>query len=66
MKWLEARDWMRQPDFVGNEVLNVGTLLQYARDFQKDERCRPAVRTLLDWMTAHHLNAQTGLWGGST
>jgi hypothetical protein len=63
VKWLEARDWERQPDFVGNEVLNVGTLLQYARDFQKDERCRPAMRVLLDWMTAHHLNAQTGLWG---
>jgi hypothetical protein len=63
VKWLETRDWERQPDFVGNEVLNVGTLLQYARDFQKNERCRPAMRELLDWMTAHHLNAQTGLWG---
>jgi len=63
VKWLEARDWERQPDFVGNEVLNVGTLLQYARDFQKNERCRPAMRELLDWMAAHHLNAQTGLWG---
>lgn len=63
VKWLETRDWERQPDFVGNEVLNVGTLLQYARDFQQDERCRPAVRTLLDWMTTHHMSAQTGLWG---
>ncbi len=63
VKWLEARDWEKKPDFVGNEVLNVGTLLQYARDFQKDERCRPAMRELLDWMTAHHLSAQTGLWG---
>ena len=63
VKWLETRDWERQPDFVGNEVLNVGTLLQYARDFQKAERCRPAMRELLDWMTAHHLSARTGLWG---
>ena len=44
VKWLEARDWARQPDFVGNEVLNVGTLLQYARDFQQDERCGPVMR----------------------
>lgn len=63
VKWLESRNWERQPDFVGNEVLNVGTLLQYARDFQKDDRCRPAMRELLDWMTTHHLSDQTGLWG---
>lgn len=63
VKWLETREWERQPDFVGNEVLNVGTLLQYARDFQQDERCRPAMRTLLDWMSAHFLNERTGLWG---
>ena len=37
--------WPVKPDFVGNEVLNVGTLLQYARDFQQDERCRPAMRS---------------------
>ena len=63
VKWLESRDWAKQPDFVGNEVLNVGTLLQYARDFQKDERCRPVVAELLDWMTTHHMSEQTGLWG---
>lgn len=63
VKWLESRDWDKQPDFVGNEVLNVGTLLQYARDFQKNEQCKPVVRELLDWMAHHHMNAQTGLWG---
>lgn len=63
VRWLESRSWERQPDFVGNEVLNVGTLLQYARDLQKDDRCRPAMRELLDWMTAHHMSEQTGLWG---
>lgn len=62
-RWLESRRWRDQPDFVGNEVLNVGTLLQYARDFQKDERCGPVVKELLDWMTAHHLDAASGLWG---
>jgi hypothetical protein len=63
VKWLETRKWAKQPDFVGNEVLNVGTLLQYARDFQKQERCAQAVRTLLAWMNAHFLNERTGLWG---
>lgn len=63
VKWLESRRWRDQPDFAGNEVLNVGTLLQYARDFQKDARCGPAVKLLLDWMTGHHLDPGSGLWG---
>jgi len=61
--WLQSRAWGNRPDFVGNEVLNVGTILQYARDFQKDERCGPAVKLLLEWMTEHHLDAGSGLWG---
>ena len=64
VRWLEARHWQAQPDFVGNEVLNVGTLLQYARDFQKEPRAAAAVEEMLRWMTAHHTNAATGLWGG--
>ena len=60
--WLAERDWSKA-DFVGNEVLNVGTLLQYARDFQKEPRASDAVRVLLDWLTQHHLDSGTGLWG---
>ena len=63
VKWLEARNWRSAPDFVGNEVLNVGTLMQYARDFQKDDRCGSAVKTMLEWMNTHHMNPKTGLWG---
>jgi hypothetical protein len=60
--WLEARDWS-QADFVGNEVLNLGTLLQYARDFQKEARAAAATRSMLDWLARHHMNPDTGLWG---
>lgn len=63
-KWLEQRDWTHRPSFASNEVLNVGTLLQYARDNQKNARCAAAVRTMLDWMTHHHISPTTGLWGG--
>lgn len=63
-RWLESRDWREKPDFVGNEVLNVGTLLQYARDFQKHPRAAAAVEEMLRWMADHHMNAATGLWGG--
>ncbi len=64
VRWLESRQWRDHPDFVGNEVLNVGTLLQYARDFQKERRAAAAVEELLRWMAAHHVNAASGLWGG--
>jgi len=60
--WLEGRDWSKA-DFVGNEVLNIGTLLQYARDFQKEARAARAVEEMIDWLTHHHLDAKSGLWG---
>jgi len=60
--WLEARDWSKV-DFVGNEVLNIGTLLQYARDFQKEPRAATAMRLMLDWLARQHMNPDTGLWG---
>lgn len=60
--WLEARDWSKV-DFVGNEVLNLGTLLQYARDFQKQPRAAAAMRLMLDWLARNHKNPDTGLWG---
>ncbi len=63
VKWLESRHWRQRPDFVGNEVLNVGTLMQYARDFQKDGRCIEGVKTMLDWMNTHYMSPKTGLWG---
>ncbi|MCC7086171.1 MAG: hypothetical protein IT427_14305 [Pirellulales bacterium] len=64
VSWLESRDWSKRPDFVGNEVFNVGTLMQYARDFQGNKACAEAMDEMLDWMSDHHVIARTGLWGG--
>jgi len=63
-RWLEGRDWRARPDFVGNEVMNVGTLLQYARDFQGHPQAGQTMVRLLDWLSSHWLNPQTGVWGG--
>lgn len=60
--WLEDRDWSKA-DFAGNEVLNIGTLLQYARDFQREPRAAGAVQEMIDWLSQHHLDAKSGLWG---
>jgi len=62
-RWLAERDWVKDVDLTGNEVMNVGTLLQYARDFQANDEAGRTVETLLAWMETHHLNPETGLWG---
>jgi hypothetical protein len=61
--WLEARDWGARVAWTGNEIMNVGVLLQYARDFQSDARAGKAVAVLLEWLAAHHINPATGVWG---
>ncbi len=61
--WLEGRDWGARVGWTGNEIMNVGTLLQYARDFHHDARAGAAVECLLDWLAEHHLNPATGVWG---
>lgn len=61
--WLGTRDWGARVGWTGNEIMNVGTLLQYARDFHNDARAGAAVACLLDWLEAHHVNPATGVWG---
>jgi hypothetical protein len=63
LRWLENRDWEKNADTVGNEVLNLGTLLQYERDFRREPRAATAVQDMLDWLAHHQINAKTGLWG---
>ena len=60
-QWLAARDFDKI-DFVGNEVLNLGQLLQYARDFQCVRPAGRAVEIILDWLDETQ-DAATGLWG---
>lgn len=62
-EWLAARDWGVRVAYTGNEIMNIGLLLQYARDFHSDAAAGKAVDALLDWLDTHHLNAGTGVWG---
>ncbi|MHB9134185.1 MAG: hypothetical protein ACYDBB_24200 [Armatimonadota bacterium] len=63
VRWLEARDWGAGVAWTGNEIMNVGVLLQYARDFQGDDRAGRAVAALLAWLSTHHVDPATGVWG---
>ena len=62
-RWLTERNWGARVDSTGNEVMNVGALLQYVRDFQQHPKAGRTLQALLAWMEKHHLNPETGLWG---
>lgn len=59
--WLKSRDWGNNACNVSNEVQNIGTVLQYSRDFHNNKRAGCAVDCLLDWLEKAQ-NAQTGSW----
>lgn len=61
--WLESSDWAERVAWTGNEIMNVGTLLQYSRDFHGDSRAGGAVDALLEWLSTHHIDASSGVWG---
>ena len=63
-KWLESKDWEGKADSVSNEILNYGTLLQYARDFHNDRRAKKTLTEMYDWLDLHQ-ESKTGLWGPS-
>jgi hypothetical protein len=62
-EWLESFDWANNADFASNAVQNVGTMLQYARDFQGHSRADNAFKWMMDWLDEQQ-DPRTGLWGG--
>jgi hypothetical protein len=62
-KWLAERDWGERVAWSGNEIMNVGTLLQYARDFQNDHASAEPMAAMLEWLSTNHINPETGVWG---
>ena len=67
--WLEELDWGAYPGSADtcNVVQNVGTLLQYARDFQMVPEADASARTLFAWLDMH-MDPVRGTWtqGGGT
>ena len=62
-EWLSQRDWGKRVAYTGNEIMNIGTLLQYSRDFHGDDKAGEAVDLLLEWLSSHHINEGSGIWG---
>jgi len=65
VSWLESRLWTCEGDIsqTGNEIMNVGGLLQYERDFHANDKASHAVAVILEWLSTHHVSRETGLWG---
>jgi len=59
--WLAHRRWIEDASCVSNEVQNVGTMLQYARDHQGVEWCAAALDEMYEWLDARQ-DPATGCW----
>jgi 2-polyprenyl-3-methyl-5-hydroxy-6-metoxy-1,4-benzoquinol methylase len=60
-EWCEARDW-KNAWFEGNNILFVGQLLVYLRDFEKFPGAQAALDQWFDWLESE-IDPQTSLWG---
>lgn len=58
--WLSSRNWRSDPASVSNEIQNYASLLQYARDFQKENWCGDALQEMYDWLEKAQ-DPETGL-----
>jgi len=64
--WLDRIEWqsaISHDDDIDNQIMNIGCLLQYQRDFWKDERAGLAVAYLQKYLL-EKINPETGMWGG--
>ena len=60
--WLESRNWVVDTCGVSNEVQNIGTLMQYARDQLGQPEWEAVLTELYQWLDEHQ-DPQSGLWG---
>lgn len=60
-QWLEGREWHDKVDYVGNEIMNYGCLLQYSRDAFGNRRAGEALEVLKKWLL-EHIDPGTGMW----
>ena len=60
-QWLGTFDFARDVWSRSNYIMNVFTLLQYARDFMYEKRADLAVQTISQWLISRQ-RSDTGLW----
>jgi len=61
-KFLESRSWIGQAAATGNELQNIGVMLQYARDYQASSLAGSLMEVMYEVIDSKQ-NPQTGLYG---
>lgn len=61
-RWLEQRNWAKDTAGVSNEVQNIGTLMQYSRDYLGEHEWTERLEELYQGLDARQ-DVATGLWG---
>ncbi len=61
-RWLEQRNWAKDTAGVSNEVQNIGTLMQYSRDYLGEHEWTARLEELYKGLDAKQ-DMVTGLWG---
>ena len=62
-EWLDQRNW-KDAWLEGNNLLFVGQLLVYLRDFENITDAQPALELYFQWLD-HEIDPATGLWGSN-
>jgi hypothetical protein len=63
--WLDSFDWSKSvphDNDIDNQIMNIGCLLQYQRDFWNDEQAGKVVAYLQEYLM-NKINSETGMWG---
>jgi len=63
-RFLESREWTGQAASTGNELQNIGVMLQYARDYQNSTLAGSLIEIMYEVVDSHQ-DPQTGLYGDS-
>jgi len=61
-KYLMSRDWTAQAASIGNELQNMGVMLQYSRDYQNSNLAESLMEIMYDEIDSRQ-DSQTGFYG---
>ncbi len=61
--WLEARNWKACDTIaVDNEIMNIGIMLQYSRDYFHNQTAKSLIEELEKWLLFNKRDPRTSLW----
>lgn len=65
-EWLSSRSWQENYLAVSNEIMNIGIMLQYSRDWFANEHAGGLIQDLKNWLVTNKRDSETTHWGYET